>query len=53
MTQVEIETMVGVDVASSVRIVNHNWSNPDALIDLGVTPSGTLFRSIVSSARLT
>lgn len=41
MTQVEIETMVGVDVASSVRIVNHNWSNPDALIDLGVTPSGT------------
>jgi len=41
MTRAEIEERVGPDLARRYRIVNHEWEDGRALVDLGRTPNGT------------
>lgn len=41
MTDEEIVEKFGEDVVKRVSIKNHDFKNPDALIDLGSTPNGT------------
>ncbi|HHY47480.1 MAG TPA: nickel-dependent lactate racemase [Firmicutes bacterium] len=41
MTHEEIRAMLGTEVLSKVRVVNHNWSDPNNLIDMGTTQLGT------------
>lgn len=41
MSGEEIRAQFGEEIVSRVRIVNHEWMNPDQLIDLGVTANGT------------
>lgn len=41
MTEEEIAVKFGEDVVKRVQIKNHDYKNPEALIDLGNTPNGT------------
>ena len=41
MTQEEIEMKVGPEIARSYPVLNHEWDNEGALVDLGTTPNGT------------
>ena len=41
MTDEEIRARVGAQIAASYDVLNHEWDDDSALIDLGTTPSGT------------
>ncbi|TWH47129.1 nickel-dependent lactate racemase [Sporomusa sp. KB1] len=41
MTEEEIALKFGQEVVKRVKIKNHDFKNPDALVDLGVTANGT------------
>ena len=41
MSEDEIGVTFGADIASNIRIYNHEWADPQQLIDLGLTPNGT------------
>jgi nickel-dependent lactate racemase len=41
MTQAEIEGRIGHEITASYPVLNHEWDDESALIDLGVTPNGT------------
>lgn len=41
MTDEEIEAKVGPGIAASYPVLNHDWEDDQALIDLGRTPNGT------------
>ncbi len=41
MTEAEMEAKVGPDVFRRIRVFNHEWRNPDTLIDLGASACGT------------
>lgn len=41
MTEAEILAKFGEEVVRRVKIKNHDFKNPDALVDLGVTDNGT------------
>ncbi|NIN97380.1 MAG: DUF2088 domain-containing protein [Anaerolineae bacterium] len=41
MTQEEIERKVGGEIVASYPVLNHEWDDESALIDLGITPNGT------------
>lgn len=41
MTEDEKLTRFGSDICSRFEIINHNYKDPDSLIDLGTTPGGT------------
>lgn len=41
MTQEEIERKVGHEIATSYPVLNHEWDDESALVDLGTTPNGT------------
>ena len=41
MTQEEIERRVGHEILTSYPVLNHQWDDEGALVDLGVTPNGT------------
>lgn len=41
MTEDEMAAKVGQDVFRRIRVFNHDWRNPDALVDLGVSSHGT------------
>lgn len=44
MTDAERVSKFGADICAHFRIVNHEWQNEDALVDLGVTQAGTPIR---------
>jgi len=44
MSPVEIEARFGAETVSRCRVLNHEWENENALIDLGSTPNGTPIR---------
>jgi len=41
MTQAEMAAKVGPEVFSRIRVCNHQWRDPDMLVDLGVSDYGT------------
>jgi len=41
MTLEEIFTKVGADIAARYLVINHQWDDESALVDLGVTANGT------------
>jgi nickel-dependent lactate racemase len=41
MTDVEMEAKVGPDVFRRIKVFNHEWRNPDALVNLGTSAFGT------------
>jgi nickel-dependent lactate racemase len=41
MTEEEIIAKVGPAVFKRIRVLNHEWRNPDALVDLGTSSRGT------------
>jgi nickel-dependent lactate racemase len=41
MSKDEIRATFGADIASNIKIINHEWADPQQLIDLGLTPNGT------------
>ncbi|MCU0575188.1 MAG: nickel-dependent lactate racemase [Syntrophobacteraceae bacterium] len=41
MTEEEIMTKVGSSVFKRIRVLNHEWRNPDVLVDLGTSSRGT------------
>jgi nickel-dependent lactate racemase len=41
MTEEEIAAKVGPAVFKRIRVLNHEWRNPDALVDLGTSSRGT------------
>jgi nickel-dependent lactate racemase len=41
MTQEEILGKVGSQIVASYPVLNHEWDDESALVDLGVTPNGT------------
>jgi len=41
MTDAEMKVKVGPDVFRRIRVFNHEWRNPKALIDLGASARGT------------
>ena len=41
MTQEEIERRVGREIMTSYPVLNHEWDDESALVDLGITPNGT------------
>lgn len=41
MTEEELETRVGSPVYRRIRVFNHEWRNPDNLVDLGASAQGT------------
>ena len=41
MTQEEIETRVGPEIVAKYPVLNHDWDDESALVDLGTTPNGT------------
>lgn len=41
MTDAEMEAKVGDHVYRRIRVFNHEWRNPDALVDLGASSQGT------------
>jgi len=44
MTDEEIERKIGHEIVASYPVLNHDWDNERALVDLGVTPNGTPIR---------
>ena len=51
-TQEEKITKLGTDIASRYRVIDNEPQNPDALVDLGVTPGGVpvlLHRAVVET----
>jgi nickel-dependent lactate racemase len=44
MTDAEIVQKFGDEVATRVTIKNHDYKNPETLVDLGTTPNGTRIR---------
>lgn len=41
MTEQEMRAKVGGRVFGRIRVYNHEWQNPDALVDLGTSSQGT------------
>ncbi len=41
MTEAEMVAKVGPEVFSRIRVFNHEWRDPDQLVDLGVSKRGT------------
>ena len=41
MTDAEMEAKVGDQVYRRIRVFNHEWRDPDALVDLGTSSQGT------------
>lgn len=41
MTEAEMDQKVGATVRQRIRVFNHEWKDPDALADLGVSQQGT------------
>jgi len=41
MTKEEIAAKVGADIAEQYQVINHQWEDESALVDLGVTANGT------------
>jgi len=41
MTEAELRTKVGDAVFEQIRVFNHEWRNPQALVDLGTSSQGT------------
>lgn len=41
MTDAEMAAKVGDDVYRRIRVFNHQWRDPDALVDLGTSSQGT------------
>ncbi|MGB5985137.1 MAG: nickel-dependent lactate racemase [Desulfobacterales bacterium] len=41
MSEAEMEAKVGGEVFRRIRVFNHEWRNPKALVDLGVSSQGT------------
>jgi len=41
MTEAELRAKVGEAVFGRIRVVNHEWKNPEQLVDLGVSEHGT------------
>ncbi len=41
MTEAEMVAKVGPEVFSRIRVFNHEWRDPDGLVDLGVSKRGT------------
>lgn len=41
MTDAEMEAKVGSDVFRRIKVFNHEWRNPDTLINLGASSRGT------------
>ncbi|MFZ7102397.1 MAG: nickel-dependent lactate racemase [Peptococcaceae bacterium] len=41
MTKEEIITKFGEEVVKRVKVINHDFVHPEALVDLGTTPNGT------------
>jgi len=41
MTKEEIAAKVGADIAEQYQVINHQWEDESALVDLGVTTNGT------------
>lgn len=41
MTQVEIDQKIGSEISRRYPVINHEWDNEAALLDLGVTANGT------------
>jgi len=41
MTQKEIVAKVGTEVFKRIRVLNHEWRNPDVLVGLGTSSRGT------------
>ena len=41
MTEAEMAAKVGEAVYRRIRVFNHEWRNPDALVDLGTSSQGT------------
>lgn len=44
MTEEEIEQKVGREIVDAYRVLNHEWDNDEALVDLGPTRNGTPVR---------
>jgi len=44
MTQEEIERKVGHEILTAFPVLNHEWDDEGALVDLGTTPNGTPIR---------
>jgi nickel-dependent lactate racemase len=40
MTEAEMEAKAGADVYRRIHVFNHEWRDPDALVDLGVSQPG-------------
>jgi len=41
MTEPELREKMGAAVCERIRVVNHEWKDPDQLVDLGVSDHGT------------
>lgn len=41
MTEEEMSDKVGEDVYKRIKVLNHEWRNPEALLDLGLSSQGT------------
>ncbi|HSO17806.1 MAG TPA: nickel-dependent lactate racemase [Desulfosarcina sp.] len=41
MTEAEMESKVGQSVFGRIEVFNHEWRNPEALVDLGTSSHGT------------
>ena len=41
MTEPELREKMGGNVCDRIRVVNHEWKDPDQLVDLGVSEHGT------------
>ncbi|MBL6945580.1 MAG: nickel-dependent lactate racemase [Rhodospirillales bacterium] len=41
MTEPELREKMGAAVCDRIRVVNHEWKDPDQLVDLGVSEHGT------------
>ena len=41
LTQDEIDAKVGADISARYPVINHQWGDESALVDLGVTANGT------------
>lgn len=45
MTDLELKDKVGDQVFRRIRVFNHEWQNPDNLVDLGISGQGTPLRA--------
>jgi len=41
MTEVEVTNKVGTEVSRRIRVQNHSWDDPDQLMSVGLSKSGT------------